>query len=81
MELGEIILGIIITRTSNALTLIQSHYVHKILDKFSKSNSAMAKIPIDISKHLSKNKGASVSQNDYAILIGCLIYLMNCTKT
>lgn len=80
MGLAEVILGIKIIRTPNGLTLSQSHYVDKILDKFSNGDIATAKTPIDISQHLSKNQGDSVSQNDYASAIGSLMYLMNCTR-
>ncbi|KAK8685120.1 hypothetical protein V6N13_041128 [Hibiscus sabdariffa] len=40
----------------------------------------IAKTPIDISQHLSKNKGQSVDQVEYARVIGSLMYLMSCTR-
>ena len=36
--------------------------------------------PYDASKHLKKNKGESVSQPDYAKIIGSVMYLMNHTR-
>lgn len=53
----------------------------KILEKFRRGNSAVAKTPIDTSQHLSKNKGKNGSQNEYASVICSLIYLMNCIRT
>ena len=37
----NVILGIKITRTTNDLTLDQSHYVDKILEKFNKNDNAI----------------------------------------
>ena len=59
--LYDVILGIKIKRTSEGLILSQSHYVDNILGKFDKDNSGIAKTPVDITLHLSKNKGESVS--------------------
>ena len=73
MGLAVVILGIKITRTPVGLSLSQSHYVDKILDKFCKHDSGVSTTPIDISHHLSKNKGDSVSQVEYARVIGSLM--------
>ena len=35
---------------------------------------------MDTSQHLSKNKGESVDQVEYARVIGSLMYLMSCTR-
>ncbi|CAI9761151.1 unnamed protein product [Fraxinus pennsylvanica] len=40
----------------------------------------MARIPIDTSQHISKNKGESVSQVEYSRIIENLMYLMSCIK-
>ncbi|RVW12910.1 Retrovirus-related Pol polyprotein from transposon TNT 1-94 [Vitis vinifera] len=56
MELADVILGIKIKRTSDELILSQSHYVDKILGKFDKDNSGVARTPVDVTLHLSKNK-------------------------
>ncbi|RVW41557.1 Retrovirus-related Pol polyprotein from transposon TNT 1-94 [Vitis vinifera] len=80
MRLADVILGIKIKRTSNELILSQSHYVDKILGKFDKDNSGVARTPVDVTLHLSKNKGESVSQVEYSRLIGSLMYLMSCTR-
>ncbi|KAK6131951.1 hypothetical protein DH2020_034305 [Rehmannia glutinosa] len=62
MGLAGVILGIKISRTSNGLVLDQSHYVDKILEKFRKDDTSLARTPIDTSKHVSKNRGEAVSQ-------------------
>ena len=62
MGLGNVILGVKILRTSNGLVLSQSHYVDKILNKFNKDDSGMARTPLDVNLHMFKNKGESVSQ-------------------
>ncbi|KAK6156625.1 hypothetical protein DH2020_010873 [Rehmannia glutinosa] len=80
MGLADVILGIKISRTSNGLTLDQSHYVDKILEKFSKDDTSLARTPIDTSQHLSKNRGEAVSQLEYSRVIGSLMYLMSCTR-
>ncbi|XP_075491105.1 uncharacterized protein LOC142529455 [Primulina tabacum] len=66
--------------TLEGLVLSQSHYVDKILEKFNKDDTALARTPIDISQHLSKNRGESMSQLEYSRVIGSLVYLMSCTR-
>jgi hypothetical protein len=51
-----------IYKTSHGVVLLQSHYVEKILDKFSKDDNSIAITPIDIIVHLSKNKGKGIDQ-------------------
>ncbi|KAL6210194.1 hypothetical protein ACLB2K_021131 [Fragaria x ananassa] len=77
---ADVILGIKLTITSNRLVLSQSHYVDNILEKFDKDNSGVARTPIDMTLHLSKNKGDSVSQLEYSRVIRSLMYLMSCTR-
>ena len=36
--------------------------------------------PVDVNLHLSKNNGKSLSQQEYAQVIGSLMYVMNCTR-
>ena len=79
LELADVILEIKIKRTSDELILSQSHYVDNILGKFDKDNFGIAKTLVDVTLHLSKNKGESVSQVEYSIVIGSLMYLMSCT--
>ena len=81
LELANVILGIKIKRTSNGLILGQSHYVDNILGKFDKDNSGIARTPVDVTLHFSKNKAKSVSQVEYSRVIGSLMYLMSCTRS
>src|SRR5438270_1075425 len=60
MGLADVILGIKITRTSDGISLNQSHYIDKILEKFNKGDTYEVKTPIDPNQHLLKNKGESV---------------------
>ena len=62
------------------IILNQSYYVDKILEKFNKDNSGVAKTPLDNSFHLSKNREKNISQVEYSRVIESLIYLMSCTK-
>ena len=80
MRLANVILGIKIIRTSDELILSQSHYVDNILGKFDKDNSGIARTPVDVIIHLSKNKEESVSKVEYSRVIGSLMYLMSCTR-
>ena len=80
MGLADVILGIKIKRTSEGLILSQSHYVDNILGKFDKDNFGIAKTLVDVTLHLSKNKGNNVSQVEYSRVIGSLVYLMSCTR-
>ena len=61
MGLANVILRVKILRTSDGLVLSQSYYVEKILNKFSKDDSGVARTPLDVNIYLSKNKGESVS--------------------
>ena len=73
IRLPDVLLGIKIIRTSDGLILSQSHYVENILGKFDKDNSGVVRTPVDVTLHLSKNKGESVSQIEYSRLIGSLM--------
>ena len=62
IRLIDVILGIKITRMSNDLILNQSHYVDKILEKFNKDDSGIARTPLNNSLHLFKNRRKGISQ-------------------
>ena len=76
----DVILEIKIKRTSDGLILSQSHYVDNILGKFDKDKYGIARTQVDVTLHLSKNKGESVSQVEYSRVIDSLMYLMSCTR-
>ena len=73
-------MGIKIKRTSDGLILSQLHYVDNILGKFDKDNSGITRTPVDVNIHFSKNKAESVSQVEYSMVIGSLMYSMRCTR-
>ena len=81
LRLANVILGIKIKRTSYGLILSQSHYVDNILGKFDKDNFGIARTPIDVTLHFSKNKAKSISQVEYSRVLGSLMYLMSYTRS
>jgi hypothetical protein len=60
LSIADVILRIKINRTYDGFVLSQSYYIEKNFDKFSKSNNNIIKTLIDISVHLSKNKGERI---------------------
>ena len=80
LGVADVILGIKISRTSSGHILSRSHYIEKLLEKFKKDKSNIARTPADINLHLSKNIGQSISQLEYSRIIGNLMYVMNCTR-
>ena len=80
-DMGEadVILGIKIQKINTGFSLSQSHYIEKMLKKFNQFDVTPVRTPYDPSIHLKKNKGSSVSQNEYAKVIGSVIFLMNFT--
>ena len=81
-DLGEsnVILGIKIRKTENGYSLCQSHYIEKILENFNCSNVVPVRTPFYPSRSLKKNNGPSVSQVEYAKIIGTIMFLMNYTR-
>ena len=67
MSLADVILVVKITKTSNGLSLSQTHYIDKILEKFNKFDSNITRTHIYVNPHLSKNGGRR-------ILIGVFSY-------
>ena len=62
-DLGEVdvILGIKIIRTSEGITLSQSHYVEKVLKKFNHFDCDPVRTPYDPSIQLKKNRGSPIA--------------------
>jgi len=81
-DLGEadVILGIKLIKTKSDFSLSQSHYIEKVLKKFNSFDVVPVRTPYDPSIHLKKNRGPSVSQIEYAKIIGSVIFLMNSTR-
>ena len=51
-----------------------------MLKIFNSFNVVLVKTSYDFSIHLKKNRGSSVSQIEYAKIIGSLMFLMNYTR-
>ncbi|XP_021838191.1 uncharacterized mitochondrial protein AtMg00810-like [Spinacia oleracea] len=81
-DLGEVdvILGVRVTKIDKGYMLSQTHYVEKILKKFDCFDVAPLRTLCDPNKHLFNNNGTSVSQEEYAKVIGILMFPMNCTR-
>ena len=80
MGVADIILGIKIYKTSGELALSQFHYIETILGKCKNLDIVTVKTPIDVNLYLSKNTGESKAQNEYASILGSLMYAMNYTR-
>ncbi|GAA0163184.1 hypothetical protein LIER_19113 [Lithospermum erythrorhizon] len=81
-DLGEadVILGVRLIRNSDGISLSQSHDIEKVLKKSNSFDVVPARTSYDSSVHLTKNEGESVSQIEYAKIIGSVMFLMNCTR-
>ena len=62
------------------MVLTQDHYMNKILERFNKNDTNIAKTPVDVNLHLRKNTGDTISQVKYSRIIGTLMYMINCTR-
>ena len=60
--------------------LNQSHYIEKVLNKFSHLNIKEVNTPFDPSIKLVKNDGRAIAQLEYASAIGSLMYATQCTR-
>jgi hypothetical protein len=82
-DLGEadVILNIKLSRDSDGgVTLLQTHYVEKVLSRFGYSHCTPSPTPYDPSVSLSKNHRIARDQLRYSQIIGCLMYLANATR-
>jgi hypothetical protein len=76
LHVTDVILEIKISKIFNGLVLSQSHYVKKILEKFSKDDNSTVKTSIDISIHLFKNRSKGINQLEYSQIIRWLMYVI-----
>ncbi|GKD66672.1 zinc finger, CCHC-type containing protein, partial [Tanacetum coccineum] len=81
-DIGEadVILGIRIIHESNGIAISQSHYIEKVLKKFNYFNCTPVSTLMDTNEKLMPNNGQAVSQLEYSRLIGCLMYVITCTR-
>ena len=79
LRVADVILGIKITRKPDGISLSQSHYVEKMIERF-KEHGKKENINLLLPHiHLRKNTVTGVWQLEYQI-IESLMYLMNCTR-
>ncbi|CAI7773923.1 unnamed protein product [Closterium sp. NIES-53] len=85
-DLGELrsYLGLLITRdrARRTITLTQSHMVHQVLQRFGFQFSSPQPTPLSTSHSLSAppSDKSVESSGPYPELVGCLMYLMTCTR-
>ena len=60
--------------------LSQTHYVEKVLDKYSHLKIKKAHTPFDSNMKFEKNEGRAVAQLEYANAICNLMYVAHCTR-
>ena len=72
----DIITSIKIKRNSGGYALNQTHYIEKVVSKFSHLMIKDGNTPFDSSVKLEKNDGKVVAQLEYASAIGSLVYVM-----
>ncbi|GKA29249.1 zinc finger, CCHC-type containing protein [Tanacetum coccineum] len=77
---ADVILSISIKNESNGIAISQSHYIEKVLKKFNYFDCTPVSTPMDTSEMLMPNNGQVVSQLEYFMVIGCLIYDMTYTR-
>jgi hypothetical protein len=82
-HLGEanVILNIKLIKGENEITLLQSHYVEKVLSHFGYKDSKPSPTPCDLSLVLRKNKKIGRDQLRYSQIIGSLMYLASATRS
>jgi hypothetical protein len=72
---ADVILNIKLIKGENRITLTQSHYVKKVLNRFGYKDSKPSPTPYDPSLILRKNKRIDRDQLRYSQMIGSLIYI------
>ena len=81
-DLGEadVILNIKLIKDESGITLLQSHYVEKVLSQFGFMDSKPSPTPYDPSVTLRKNKKIGRDHLRYSQIIGSLMYLASATR-
>ena len=81
LGVADVILNIKLLRDDDGgITLLQSHYVEKILSRFSYSDCKPSPTPYDASVLLRKNQRIARDQLKYSHIIGSLMYLTSATR-
>nr|GEV15859.1 zinc finger, CCHC-type [Tanacetum cinerariifolium] len=77
---ANVILGITVKHESNMIAISQFHYIEKLLKKFNYFDCTPVSTHTDISEKLMPNNGQTVFQLEYSRVIGCIMYVMTCTR-
>jgi hypothetical protein len=81
LGMADVILNIKLLREENGgVTLVQSHYVEKVLNHFGYSDCTPSPTPYDLSVLLRKNHRIARDQLRYSQIIGSLMYLASTTR-
>jgi hypothetical protein len=76
LDEADVILNIKLLREENGgVTLVQSHYVEKVLNRFGYSDCSLSPTPYDSSVLLRKNRRIAQDQLRYSQIVGSLMYL------
>ena len=76
MSLADVIFGIKTLGNHEGITLIQSYYGEKVLKKFCSFDCEPAKTLLDPNVHLSVHTGEPVAQEEYARIMGSLMFIL-----
>jgi hypothetical protein len=81
-DLGEahVILNTKLIKDMNGITLSQSHYVEKVLNRFTYMENKLPPSPYDPSVILRKNKKTAKQQLRYSLVISSLMYLASAMR-
>jgi hypothetical protein len=82
LGVADVILNIKLHREeeNGGITLVQNHYVEKVLSRFGYSECSSAPNPYDPSVSLRKNRRIARDQLRYSRIIGSLMYLASATR-
>ena len=80
MDEASVILGVIVIRKGYSILLSQEQYTEKLLSKFDYYDFKSVSTPYDANSKLIKNRGESISQSQYAQIIGSLLHLMSFSR-
>ena len=82
LGVADVILNIKLLRNSEGgITLLQSHYVEKILSYFGYSDCKPSATPYDPSMRIRKFEGTAIDQLRYSQVVGSLMYLACATRS
>src|SRR4051812_5132182 len=81
LGVADVILNIKLLRDDEGgITLLQSHYVEKVLSRFEYSDCKPSQTPYDPSVLIRKSKGTAIDQLRYSQIVGSLQYLASATR-